>query len=95
MNSTSAMGIPATPASVPEPLLRSCREVIEHAGQLALALVEQGPAVQRALSRLGLGEHTAVLVDAVMTLDHHTNYLGGPPAPQPTGLPDGPLRGVL
>lgn len=95
MNSTSHMGIPATPTSVPEPLVRSCREVIDLAGAFALAMVEQGPAVHRVLDRLGLGDHAAVLVDAVMTLDHHTNYLGGPPAPQPTGLPDGPLRGVL
>jgi hypothetical protein len=92
--STSAVGIPATPTPAPEPLVRHCREVIEHAGAFALALAEQGPGVQRVLARFGLGEFAAALADAVMTLDHHTNYLGGPPAPAPTGLPNGPLSGV-
>jgi len=63
----------------PAPLVRSCRDVLACAGDVALTLVGDPEQLLAELAAVNprLARRMALLLDAVMELDYRTDYLTG------------------
>lgn len=72
----------------PPHLLRSCRAVVTTAGQVASVIATDPAVILARLSAVDprLGTALGDMTDAVMTLDHHTDYLTGLPTMGPGGF---------
>jgi hypothetical protein len=82
------------PTGPPAPVVRSCHDVIQAAAGVTQAITQSPMLAQIRHYHPDVADKLLRLTDAVLDLDFHTNLLGGPPAPAPTGMPSGPLRGV-
>jgi hypothetical protein len=79
--------------TVPEPITspvavaqRYCLDVIEQAARVAELATDDAVLARLDALDPDLGRHLRVMTDAVFSLDGATNFLGGPPAPEPLGI---------